>query len=85
MGGTSIDIVGEAGRGVLAGADPLTSFMFFVILTLLGALAVLYKRNQKQNDDTVQLVKETSEVNRKAAEVIAVLSERIQNALNAKG
>jgi len=79
------ELITKAGEGVLGGADPLTSFMFFVIATLIAAIGILYRRNQKQNDDTVQLVKDTGEVIRESVKTLAVLSERIENALRQKG
>lgn len=78
------DLITRTGEGVLAGADPLTAFMFFIIVTLVGAVGVLYRRNQKQNDDTVQLVKDTAEVIRENVKTLAVLSERIENAVRSK-
>lgn len=77
-------IIDKAGEGVLAGADPLTSFMFFIICVLVGAVGILYRRNQKQNDDTVQLVKDMGDVVRENVKTLAVLSERIENAVRGK-
>lgn len=78
-------LVTKAGEGVLDGASALTSFMFFVILVLIGAVVMLYRRNQKQNDDTVQLVKDSGEVTRESVKTLAVLSERIEYAFRTKG
>ena len=79
------DLAIKATEGILNGASPLVSFMFFVIVALVGAVGVLYRRNQKQNDDTVQLVKDTGEVIRESVKTLAVLSERIENAIRSKG
>lgn len=77
-------LVEKAGEAVLGSAsgDPLISYMFFTITVLLGAIGVLYWRNQKQNDDTMQIVKDGMELTRQATSTMAVLSERIQNAVN---
>lgn len=81
----SVDLVTKSGETILNTADPLTAFMFFVIVTLVGAVRILYRRNQKQNDDMVQLVKDTGEVIRESVKTLAVLSERIENAIRSKG
>lgn len=78
------ELITKTGEHFLTGSDALTSFMFFVICLLVTAVGVLYRRNQKQNDDTVQLVKDTGEVIRESVKTLAVLSERIENAIRSK-
>ncbi len=64
--------------------DPLNAFMFFVIATLLSAVGILYKRNQKQNDDMVQIVKDVGVFVKDVTTAITILNERVANGFRTK-
>lgn len=78
------DLALEAGKAVLGTHDPLIAFMLFTIGVLVSAVGVLYLRNQKQNDDTTQLVKDGHEQDKELIKILTVLSERFENAIRSK-
>jgi hypothetical protein len=73
-------LITQSGQGVLHGAAALTSLLFFLVLILMQVIRVLYTRNQKQNDDLVQLVRDTCSALNSTSTTITILSERVQHA-----